>query len=80
MLHTDKTLYEQLCYRHSFSAAPRTRFLSSLCSGHARWSGLLAVAAQLAYAATLLELPPAEALCDGPVLELHEVLADTRWD
>ena len=31
----------------------------------ARWSGLLAVAAQRTYAASLLELPPAEALCNG---------------
>ena len=41
----------------------------------ARRSALLAVAALRAYAACLLELPPAKALCDGPVAELHEVLA-----
>ena len=39
----------------------------------ARWSGLLAVAAQRAYATFLLELLPAEALCDGPVPEPHEI-------
>ena len=46
----------------------------------ARWSGLFAVAAQRAYAACLLELPPAATLCNGRVPELHEVLGDARWD
>ena len=39
-----------------------------------------AVAAQRAYAATLLELPPAAELGEGPMPDLHEVLADARWD
>ena len=46
----------------------------------ARWSGLLAVAAQRAFAASLLELPPAAELGEGPEPELHELLAETRWD
>ena len=46
----------------------------------ARWSGLLAVAAQRAVAAALLELPLAgECNVAGEAPELHEVLADVRW-
>ena len=46
----------------------------------ARWSGLLAVAAQRAIAASLLELPLAgECNVAGEAPELHEVLADVRW-
>ena len=46
----------------------------------ARWSGLLAVAAQRAVAASLLELPLAgECNVAGEAPELHEVLADVRW-
>ena len=46
----------------------------------ARWSGLLAVAAQCAIAASLLELPLAgECNLAGDAPELHEVLADVRW-
>ena len=41
---------------------------------------MLAVAAQRAYAATLLELPPAAELGEGPMPDLHEVLADARWN
>ena len=42
-----------------------------------RWSGMLAVAAMRAYAASLLELPPAgEACVAGEAPELHEILAD----
>ncbi|CAE7481244.1 unnamed protein product, partial [Symbiodinium necroappetens] len=46
----------------------------------ARWSGLLAVAAQRAIAESLLELRLAGE-CDvaGEAPELHEVLADVRW-
>ena len=44
-----------------------------------RWSGMLAVAAMRAYAASLLELPPAgEACVAGEAPELHEILADVR--
>ena len=46
----------------------------------ARWSGLLALAAQRAIAASLLELPLAgECNLAGDAPELHEVLADVRW-
>eukprot|EP00439_Symbiodinium_sp_Y106_P043344 s3708_g5.t1 len=53
---------------------------AAVSSWVARWSGMLAVAAQRAYAATLLELPPAAELGEGPMPDLHEVLADARWD
>ena len=44
-----------------------------------RWSGMLAVAAMRAYAASLLELPPAgEACVASEAPELHEILADVR--
>ena len=44
------------------------------------WSELLAVAAQRAIAASLLELPLAgEGNVTGEAPELHEVLADVRW-
>ena len=38
---------------------------AAVSSWVARWSGMLAVAAQRAYAATLLELPPAAELGEG---------------
>ena len=45
-----------------------------------RWSGILAVAAQRAFAASLLELPPGgECSAGGPEPALHELLADARW-
>ena len=44
-----------------------------------RWSALLAVAAQKAFAATLLELPPGAACFDGDPPPANEVLADARW-
>ena len=44
-----------------------------------RWTGILAVAAQRAFAATLLELPVEDAgAVDGDVPVLEEVLADAR--
>ena len=45
-----------------------------------RWSGIVAVAAQRAFAASLLELPPGgECSAGGPEPALHELLADARW-
>ena len=44
-----------------------------------RWTGMLAVAAQRAFAMSLLELPPATAdECDGAEPPLAEVLVDAR--
>ena len=59
--------------RHRASAAP------AAMQSAAR-SGLLAVAAHSAFAASLLELPLAgECNVGGEAPELHEVLADVRW-
>ena len=44
----------------------------------ARWFGLLAVAVQRAFAASLLELPPAADLGDEPEPELQELHAEVR--
>ena len=55
---------------------PRPSRPATITAWVACWSALLAVAAQRALAASLLELPPAEGLGDGPVPDLHEVLAD----
>ncbi len=45
-----------------------------------RWSGILAVAAQRAFAASLLELPLANEICwDGDAPACHDVVADARW-
>ena len=46
-----------------------------------RWAALLAVAAQRAYAGSLLELPlEGEGNGEGPAPEPHELLADNRWE
>ena len=45
-----------------------------------RWSGMLAVAAQRAFAASLLELPLANENCwDGEAPACHDVVAGARW-
>ena len=44
-----------------------------------RWSGILSVAAQRAFAASLLELPAATELGAAGDPALHELLADARW-
>ena len=45
-----------------------------------RWSGVLAVAAQRAFAASLFELPlGGECSAGGPEPALHELLADAHW-
>ena len=70
----------RLLARHRAAAVPRLLRPSAITAWVARWSGLLAVAAQRALAASLLELPPTAELGEGPEPELHEVLADARWD
>ena len=68
----------RLLARHRADSVPAHLRPAAITSWVARWSGLLAVAAQRAYAATLLELPPAAELGEGPMPDLHEVLADAR--
>ena len=70
----------RLLARHRADSVPAHLRPATITSCATRWSGLLAVAAQRAYAATLLELPPAAELGEGPMPDLHEVLADARWD
>ena len=70
----------RLLARHRAASVPAHMQPAAVSSWVARWSGMLAVAAQRAYAATLLELPPAAELGEGPMPDLHEVLADARWD
>ena len=70
----------RLLASHRADSVPAHLRPAAITSWVARWSGLLAVAAQRAYAATLLELPPAAELGEGPMPDLHEVLADARWD
>ena len=70
----------RLLARHRASTVPAQLRPSAIVAWIARWSGLLAVASQRAYAASLLELPPAAELGEGPLPGLHEVLADSRGD
>ena len=59
-------------------APARVRKAALQASGH-RWTGMLAVAAQRAYAFSLLELPlDAADKCDGTEPPLAGVLADAR--
>eukprot|EP00439_Symbiodinium_sp_Y106_P075626 s1173_g15.t1 len=66
--------------RHRAAAFPVQLRPSAIVAWISRWSGLLAVASQRAYAASLLELPPAAELGEGPLPELHDVLADSQSD
>ena len=70
----------RLLARHRAAAVPRQLRPSAISAWVTRWSGLLAVAAQRAFAASLLELPPAAELGEGTEPDLHELLADARWD
>ena len=70
----------RLLARHKATAVPAASRPAAITAWVARWSGLLAVAAQRAFAASLLELPPAAELGEGPEPELHELLAEARWD
>ena len=70
----------RLLARHRAAAVPAHLRPSATVAWISRWFGLLAVASQRAFAASLLELPPAAELGEGPLPELHEVLADSRGD
>ena len=76
---TEAVQFLRLLAGHRAASVPAHLRSAAVASWVARWSGLLAVAAQRAYAATLLELPPAAELGEGPMPTLHEVLADARW-
>ena len=70
----------RLLARHRASAAPAATRPAAQSAWVARWSGLLAVTAQNAFAASLLELPLAgERNVGGMTPDLRDVLADDRW-
>ena len=62
---TEVVQFLRLLARHRAAAVPRRLRPAAITAWVARWSGLLAVAAQRAFAASLLELPPAADLGDG---------------
>ena len=75
---TEVVQFLRLLARLRAAAVPRLLRLraAAITARVTRWSGLLAVAAQRALAASLLDLPPAADLGDGPGPELHELLAE----
>ena len=74
---TEAATFLRLLARHR----ARHRAAAAQAAWVARWAALLAVAAQRAFASSLRELPLAgESNGDDAVPELHEVLADGRWD
>ena len=65
--------------RHRAASLPPPLRAAASAGWVQRWSGLLAVAAMRAYAASLLELPPGGDICDeGAAPDLHEILAEVR--
>ena len=77
---TEAATWLRLLARHRAFAAPAAMQSAARSAWVARWSGLLAVAAHSAFAASLLELPLAgQCNVGGEAPELHEVLADVRW-
>ena len=60
-------------------AAPAVLQQSVRAAFHHRWTGILAVAAQRAFAASLLDLPMEDALgVDGDTPPLEHILGDAR--
>ena len=72
--------FDRLLARARAAAAPAALRVTARGAWVQRWSGILFVAAQRAFATSLLELP-LHGECQGgsPEPELHEVLADSRW-
>ena len=65
--------------RHRAASLPPPLRAAASAGWVQRWSGLLAVAAMRAYAASLLELPPGGDICDeGAAPDLYEILAEVR--
>ncbi|CAK0830298.1 unnamed protein product [Prorocentrum cordatum] len=60
-------------------SAPQRLRASARAAYLHRWTGLVAVAAQRAFAATLLELPPHTLAVDGDEPHLADLLADARY-
>ena len=71
--------FVRLLARSRARAAPELLRRSTQLAFTLRWTGLLAVAAQRAFAATLLDWPTAHLACvDGEPPLLSEVLTDAR--
>ena len=78
---TEAATFLRLLARHRAATIPAHLRPAAQTAWVARWAALLAVAAQHAFASSLLELPLAgESNGDDAAPELHEVLADGRWD
>ena len=74
------TTFIRLLARARAAEVPASFRTAARAAWVVRWSGILAVAAQRAFAASLLELPPGgECSAGGPEPALHEILADARW-
>ena len=71
----------RLLARHRAATVPAHLRPAARAAWISRWTALLAVAAQRSFASSLLELPLAgEANGDDSEPELHELLADGRWE
>lgn len=70
--------FVRLLARAKARAYPRLLRKSAQLAWASRWSGLLAIAAQRAFARTLLELPVDEVGCDGDAPPLEDVLHADR--
>ncbi|CAK0888740.1 unnamed protein product, partial [Prorocentrum cordatum] len=71
--------FVRLLARTRARSAPQRLRASARAAYLHRWTGLAAVAAQRAFAATLLELPPHTLAVDGDEPHLADLLADARY-
>ncbi|CAK0847649.1 unnamed protein product, partial [Prorocentrum cordatum] len=71
--------FVRLLARTRARSAPQRLRASARAAYLHRWTGLAAVAAQRAFAATLLELPPHALAVDGDEPHLADLLADARY-
>ncbi|CAK0793570.1 unnamed protein product, partial [Prorocentrum cordatum] len=71
--------FVRLLARTRARSAPQRLRASARAAYLHRWTGLAAVAAQRAFAATLLELPPHTLAVDGDKPHLADLLADARY-
>ena len=78
---TEAATFPRLLARHRAAAMPAWLRPAAQSAWVSRWAALLAVAAQRAYASSLLELPLAgEGNGECPAPAPHELLADNRWE
>ena len=79
MVKKEALTFVRLLARTKARSAPQRLRASAQAAWLHRWTGLAAVAAQRALAATLLELPPHALAVDGDEPHLAELLADARY-